>query len=240
MKKILSLIVAFVVLATSATNAFAHVTVSPSEAETESYNTFVVSAPTHGEVAVTQIRLVIPEGLINVTPTVKTGWDVTVVSEGQHVMPDGTVMDNESMAMDSEEGEHEGHSSSQVTELIWTGGIVPGEQRDEFSFSAKTPENTTTLYWKAYQTFADGKVVSWELLPDEEYPKTEDGEDDVEHYGPASSTQIVASETSEEEEREAIVQSASQNTNNQAFAISIVAILLAAGVLGMQFMNKKK
>jgi uncharacterized protein YcnI len=52
-------------------------------------------------------------------------------------------------------------------EVTWTGGSIPAGQRDDFSFSTKVPAEPTELAWKAYQTYEDGTVVSWDQNPAE-------------------------------------------------------------------------
>jgi uncharacterized protein YcnI len=145
--------------------ASAHVVVRPSEVGVGAYQTFLVSVPTEKDIATVGVRLVIPEGLTSVRPNVKPGWSVEIKKSG--------------------EGEN-----SKVTELIWTGGTIPKDQRDEFLFSAKTPAGESTLRWDAYQTYEDGSVVSWNASA-ESQPKDHTGEDDFSSTGPYSETKVV-------------------------------------------------
>jgi uncharacterized protein YcnI len=140
----------------------AHVTVKPSSAGVASFQTFTLSVPSEKEIATVNIRLLVPEGLQNVTPTVKSGWTIRLVED---------------------------HDI--VKEIVWSNGSIPGEYRDEFSFSAKVPATETTLFWKAYQTYKDGSVVAWELTPDRSQPKKADGAPDFSQFGPASQTKII-------------------------------------------------
>ncbi|HSX58000.1 MAG TPA: DUF1775 domain-containing protein [Candidatus Saccharimonadales bacterium] len=133
---------------------FAHVAVTPSEVKVADFQTFSVSVPNEKDVAVTGVRLTIPSGLKEVTPTVKSGWTIETKKSGDS-----------------------------VTEISWTAGSIAPERRDDFSFSAQAPEKETTLSWKAYQTYADGTIVSWNLA--------EGAEEKEGVSGPASETKVV-------------------------------------------------
>jgi hypothetical protein len=129
-----------------------------------------------------------------------------------------------------------------VAEIVWSGGSIPVGQRDDFFFSAKAPAEETTLTWKAYQTYADGNVVSWELTPEQEQPKDEEGNDDFSKFGPASQTKVINDLTqATEENSDKTTQNVmgTKGSSDNALILSIVAIVLAAGALGMQFMKKK-
>ena len=139
--------------------AMAHVAVQPSEVGVGKTQVYSISVPTEKEVPTVAVRIVLPSGLQEVMPTVKAGWQVETKTTG--------------------EGD-----KKEVTEISWTGGSIPAEQRDEFSFSAQVPAEATTLQWKAYQTYQDGSVVSWDQTPT--------GSDDAEgDKGPYSTTKIV-------------------------------------------------
>lgn len=115
----------------------AHVVVKPAQVGLGAYQTFTVGVPVEKEVPTTGLRLVIPLGLEHVSPNVKPGWKIDIIKSNM------------------EEKEI-------VSELRWTGGPIPPGQRDEFVFSAKVPAEETVLMWNAYQTYADGTVVSWD------------------------------------------------------------------------------
>lgn len=118
----------------------AHVVVRPSDAKTGAYQTFTVSVPVEKESPTVKVKLEIPMGVASVTPTVKSGWTVQTEKHDE----DGTDM---------------------VSAITWTGGEIGVGMRDEFTFSAKTPDQPTDLQWKAYQTYRDGTVVSWDQQP---------------------------------------------------------------------------
>jgi len=159
--------------------ASAHVVVRPNEVGIGQRLNFVVSVPTEEDTPTIQVRLVIPEGVRSVRPNVKPGWTISVKREG--------------------EGE-----SERVTEITWSGGRIPAEQRDEFIFSAQAPVEPTTLAWKAYQTYGSGNIVSWNTDPkvvEEHAPK--EGEHDDQAPKPWSETRVVDDLTDEAETRAA-------------------------------------
>lgn len=178
-----------VVLATPA-STFAHVVVKPSEALTGAYQTFTTSVPNEKDIPVTGIRLVIPDTVESITPTVKQGWNIETKKDGE-----------------------------KVTEISWTGGTIAPELRDEFTFSAHLPADAGDIHWKAYQTYQDGSVVSWDQKPSEDGH----GRGGDESKGPYSTT-VVSDEADEVGE----VQS---SLNVLPYVISIVALGLAVFAL---------
>lgn len=133
-----------------ASTAFAHVVVSPKEVGVGKFQSFSVGVPVEKDIPTVGVRLLLPEGLNYVTPNVKPGWTITVKKEP--VMKDGKQV----MSEDGDE------KVERASEIIWAGGSVPAGQRDDFLFSAQVPAATTTITWKAYQTYADGSVVAWD------------------------------------------------------------------------------
>lgn len=113
--------------------AFAHVVVTPKEASPAQRVIFNVSVPNEKAIAVTSLKVLIPDAVTSVTPTSKEGWSITTAK----------------------------NVDSEVTSITWTGNIPAGERQD-FSFSAQAPATPTELDWKAYQTYADGSIVHWD------------------------------------------------------------------------------
>jgi uncharacterized protein YcnI len=184
---------------------FAHVVVKPSEVGIGSFQTFTVGAPTEKDVDVIGLRLVLPEGgLQHVHPNVKPGWTIEVKTAG--------------------EGEE-----APATEILWTGGVVPPEQRDDFMFSAKVPDAPTTLTWKAYQTYADGTIVAWDVDPKTAAEATSNTEEDANKPGPASVTSVIDdlsdSETGELVNKKRIVDMLPLALSTLALALSLIAIM---------------
>ncbi len=191
-KSVFILLLAFGILFANPHSVFAHVVVKPSQVSVAAFQTFTVGVPNEKDTATTGLRLVIPEGLLYVTPNVKPGWKINVVKSGA--------------------GE-----SVRVTEISWTGGSVPVGQRDEFVFSAKVPSNQTTISWKAYQTYQDGTVVSW----DKESNDSTEGQ----NQGPASKTAVVTDTTPEN--TTAPIPQAKERQENTALIFSLVALALS-------------
>jgi uncharacterized protein YcnI len=115
---------------------FAHVVVTPTTAGIGDHVTFSVSVPNEEQVAVTNLKLDIPDGVTDVTPTSKDGWTITTTKKGDD-----------------------------ISEIIWSNGEIPVGQRQDFSFSAQAPAKAGDVDWKAYQTYADGTIVHWDQTP---------------------------------------------------------------------------
>lgn len=176
--------------------AFAHVVVTPAQAGVGERLVFHVSIPNEKQVAVTNLKLTIPEGVTSVMPTSINGWTIT------------TTMN--SISKDPE-----------VATIVWSDGIIPVGQRQDFSFSAQVPAKAAELDWKAYQTYADGTIVHWDQKP------TENGKVDG-NAGPYSVTHVAddlkANSTDAANDNQA-------PGNTLAIVISIVAVILSIGSL---------
>lgn len=216
-KVITSVVFAGVGLALIVYPTLAHVSVKPAEVGMGAYQTFAVNVPNEKEMATIQVRLVIPDGLESVMPNVKPGWVITT-----------------SHAEEDKESDEDHHGS--VTEIVWSGGNIPVGQRDEFAFSAKTPAQETNLMWKAYQTYADGTIVSWELGKDDTQPKDKDGKSDFSKVGPASYTKIV--NDLDESVRAENKSDDGKNDNLPAIMISLFALGLSGISLLMSSRRK--
>ena len=75
MKYIIGLLVLSFLVAST---ALAHVTVKPSQVGVGSFQIFNISVPGERDAATIGLRLVLPDDLGHVTPTVKPGWRVEV------------------------------------------------------------------------------------------------------------------------------------------------------------------
>lgn len=215
-KYIVSVLTAVFGLFLSVVPVMAHVTVKPGEVGVGQRLNFVVSVPTEEVDPTVKVRLVIPEGVTSVRPNTKTGWEIQLVKTG--------------------EGETE-----RVSEIIWSGGKIPAEQRDEFIFSAIAPTETTTMVWKAYQTYADGDVVAWENSPEviAEYTKNNPPKESVvgmadDHNAPRpySTTQVINDLKSVDKSETTKPQEKGSNTLNY------IAIGLSILALGMHFKKR--
>ncbi len=196
------------------TPAFAHVVVRPGEVGVGERTNFVVSVPTEEDTPTTQVRLLIPEQLQSIRPNVKPGWSIELVRSG--------------------EGEN-----SRVSEIIWYGGSIPPDQRDEFVFSSQAPGQAGELVWKAYQTYASGNVSQWEASPEEiEEYETNNPESEGSHDPDAPRPYSVTTVVDDLSEEQTTTTDQTGKADN-AFTLSIFAVLLSAGALGMQFYRKK-
>lgn len=186
--------------------ASAHVTVRPAEAVTAGYQTFTVSVPNEREVSTTGIKVVIPENVLGATPTQKANWSIAIEKQG--------------------EGD-----SSRVSSISWTGGEITEGTRDEFTFSAKVPDTEGDLRWNAYQTYADGVIVSWDQ-------QSEGGHGTDENKGPFSVTKVVAESSQDAAIKRAEQKAeAAQATTRLAFYAAIAAV--GVGLIGVYLGSKK-
>lgn len=169
--------------------AAAHVVVTPDQVGIGDTQIFTVSVPNEKTSAVTQVKLLLPSGLEEVAPIVKDGWTTTTTK--QH---------------------------DEVTALTWSQGTVPVGFDDNFSFRAQVPSRTTTLTWKAYQTYADGTTVAWDQAP----TGRANDDDDGESTGPYSVTTVINDLTAPKP---------SSSNNILSLAIAVVALIIALAAL---------
>jgi len=186
--------------------ASAHVVVSPEKVGVGEFTTYNVAVPVEKDVPTVGLRLEIPGGLNYVQPNVKSGWKIAVKESGT--------------------GEE-----ATVTEINWTGGNIPSGQREQFLFAAQSPKEATSLNWKAYQTYADGTVVSWDQKPT---GKEGDGSK------PYSITEVVndlASDTATPKNDGTSNDDSNDVNGIVALSLSVVALLVSIGSL--LFLKKK-
>lgn len=160
----LGILAAFTLVLATANTTFAHVTVKPGEVATATYQVFTVNVPNEKTIPTVSVKVIVPENITGVTPTHKSGWKI------------------------STEKERSGEDA-RVISITWSAGKITDGFRDEFTFSAKTPDEAAEIKWKAYQTYSDGTVVAWDK---EEEGDSHGKENDS---GPFSVTNVVASAT---------------------------------------------
>lgn len=198
---ILGLAMAALILNMGST-AFAHVTVSPSEVVSAGYQTFTINVPNEKDIPTTSVRIVIPKEVTNATPTQKAGWQIA-----------------------TEKGE--GDDAENVRSIVWGNGTIENGLRDEFTFSAKVPENTGEIQWKAYQAYSDGTLVSWDQ-------KEQEGghDEDNKNTGPFSITKVVAGDDSEatEQKNSQAIQEA-QVAADRSLYVAIAGVLVGLGAV---------
>lgn len=209
--KIIGLAVSTGVLAFSVAGvASAHVVVKPSDVRTGAYQTFSMGVAAERDSPTVSVKLMVPEDLISVRPTVKSGWTIQTDKQG--------------------EGE-----DAVITAITWTGGDIGASYRDEFTFSAKTPDHPMDLSWKAYQTYQDGTVVSWDQ------PDSGDTEVEGATSGPFSVTRVTADSDQDKALKDVGSKASNaQSTANKAFYAGVGGIIMAAIAIAMLIAHKPK
>jgi periplasmic copper chaperone A len=135
-----------------ATPAFAHVTLEGRQAPIGTWYKAVFAVP-HGCAgsATTKIRVQIPDGVIDVKPMPKPGWNVEVV-KGKYAAPYDF---------------HGAKVSEGAKEVVWSGGKLPDDNYDEFVISTyltATLKPDTVLYFPTVQECQQG-VNRWIDIP---------------------------------------------------------------------------
>ena len=200
----LGVLAAFALVFATTTTTFAHVTVKPGEVATASYQVFTVNVPNEKEIPTTSVKVAVPENVSSVTPTNKSGWKVSTEKEGT--------------------GEE-----AKVKSITWSGGEIADGLRDEFTFSAKTPDEATEIKWKAYQTYSDGTVVSWD--------KEEEGDSHSEdsNSGPLSVTNVTAEAISNNDhdssKSNTVTATKAQVSADRALYVGIAGVILGLGAV---------
>jgi len=169
LKRVLSILVGIASIFLFVTPALAHVIVYPHQVGIAQTQDFTVSVPNERDNPVTAIRLLIPSGVSDVLPNTTPGWTITTKSKGKG-------------------------DSEIVSEIDWSNGSIPVGERAEFIFQAQAPAQPTTINWKAYQTYSDGTVVSWDQNPEIMIHLTDAQQDalaDKENKGEYSTTQVI-------------------------------------------------
>jgi uncharacterized protein YcnI len=224
MKKITASIVVLGGLLLSAVPAFAHSVVSPKQVGVAAFQDFSLGVPSEKAASTTSVRLMLPAGLNFVSPVVKPGWQVQVKSGP---IPAGMT------APKAADGDM---ATSIPTEIDWTGGNIPADQKDIFVFSAQVPAQPTTLNWKVYQGYSDGSTVSWDLGPNEPQPQDSKGNPDFSSKGPYSITQVV--NDLKPSSAPSMVAGDTGTGSNKTLLIALVALALAAVSLAMQLRKR--
>jgi uncharacterized protein YcnI len=137
-----------------ASPALAHVTVQPNEAIVGSFARFVVRVPNErGNADTTRVEVEFPP-LAFVSFEDAVGWqrevEMRTLDEPLEVFGD------------------------EITEVVgtvaWSGGAIEPGEFAEFGFSARMPDQPTTLEFPAIQTYDGGQVVRWIGSQDSEAP----------------------------------------------------------------------
>lgn len=147
-------VLAVAVLLAAAVPAAAHITFENREVKAGSTVRFVLRVP-HGcgGSATTAVRVAIPDGLADVKPQPKPGWELDLGLELRHAAASG-------------HGHGHGHGEAgTVTEISWSGGNLPDAHYDEFVFRASVSRDAPeTLYIPIVQECEVG-VDRWIQIP---------------------------------------------------------------------------
>jgi uncharacterized protein YcnI len=152
--------------------AFAHTTVTPTEAAADADTELVFSVPHGCDGEPTEaLRVQIPDGVVSVKPQVVPDWEIeTVVGEY-----------DEPVTLHGQE------ITEGVAEVVWRGGPLDDGHLQEFGMSVKLPDGEgETLYFPAIQECPGGGEARWIQVP-------ADGEDAEELEEPAPALTLVAS-----------------------------------------------
>ena len=179
-------------LAITVGTASAHVIVTPDQVGIGKVQTFSTGVPSEKDSPTVSVRVLIPDSLTEVSPNVKAGWQIDVKKSGTG-------------------------DSAKTTEIDWTGGSIAKGFHDDFSFSARVPSSPSTLDWKAYQTYQDGSVVSWDQSPVA-------GKANDDSLTPYSETMVINDLTATPASS---ADTATMNRANIAISLSIVALGLS-------------
>lgn len=133
--------IAVVATTVAAGSASAHVQVTPTVVAPGDPVLFTVLVPGERDTGTVRVDLKLPPGLMPFSFEDRPGWKRRLVR--------------------ADDGSAE--------RIVWTGRAAP-DGLLRFSFLAGTPEQPTTIEWKALQTYAGGYVARWIGAPDADYP----------------------------------------------------------------------
>jgi uncharacterized protein YcnI len=147
-KQILSIILLGIFSFSFTPNSFAKVDITPEQVAPSATQVFTLGVTAVKESSIVKVKLIIPEGVESITPNVNLGWNIEVKKDGDKSI-----------------------------EILWAGGILPTDRREDFVFAAKTSPKEDTLKWKVYETYQDGTEVSWDQEQKNATSETEKNKD---------------------------------------------------------------
>jgi uncharacterized protein YcnI len=155
--------------------AFAHVTVSSTDAASGGFGKAVFRVPTESETAsTTKLVVTLPQDtpFAFLNAQTKPGWKVTIKEA--------------KLAKPTKVGDFE--LTKAVRTITWTstGAGIPPSQFDEFAISGGPFPDADTIAFTAEQTYSDGKVVAWDQV--------QKGDTEPEHPAPTLSMAAPISE----------------------------------------------
>ncbi len=195
--------------------AFAHVIVYPHQVGIAATQDFTVNVPNERDNPATAVKLMIPDGVTSVVPNAIPGWTINTKQNGSG-------------------------DNATVSEIDWTDGSIPVGQRAEFIFQAQVPAKPTTLAWKAYQTYSDGTIVSWDVNPDTLKNLSDAQQDalaDKQNKGEYSTTQVINDLTGNTTQQP---MNNSADKTTRLFAEAALGIAVVAFAVSVAGLKKKK
>jgi uncharacterized protein YcnI len=134
-----------------ATTALAHVTLEQQQATANSTYKAVLRVPHGCEGSPTvRVRVQIPDGMINVKPQPKPGWELTTV-RAKYEKPVA--------------GDHGSQITEGVREIAWSGGRLLDEHYDEFVFRGQLPNKPGEVVYVPVVTECEKGVDRWIEIP---------------------------------------------------------------------------
>lgn len=220
-KKVAALVVAVLalVLFVGTGAASAHVTVSaPGATRGGADQTISFRVPNESDKATTtEVQISFPTAtpIASVLPQSHPGWTITTktvkLSQPIHT-DDGDITD----------------AVSTVTWKAAAGGGIAVGQFDEFTVIAGLLPDTATLTFGAIQTYSDGTVVKWIESP---APGSTAAPDH-----PAPTITLAAATTSGSSAKS----SSAKSSDTGPVVLSVIALVVAAGALGLAFVSRAK
>lgn len=222
-KKISAICISIASLFVFAVPAFAHVIVTPHQVGVAATQDFTMSVPNEKDNPVVSLRLLMPDGLSSVVPNAIPGWTITTKTNGSG-------------------------DNAAVTEIDWSGGSIPVGQRAEFVFNAQVPAKQTTLNWKAYQTYSNGTVVSWDIDPATLKNMSDSDQDkmaDQQNKGVYSTTTVINDLTGSNADSGTMSQSNSNSmmgysSKRAAIPLGLSIVAVALSIIALAVALRKK
>jgi hypothetical protein len=116
-------------------------------------------------------------------------------------------------------------SNQTIRGVSYTGGRIGVNQYQDFRFLG-TPTATGQTVWKAYQTYADGKVKPWTAKP--EAPGAVSVENGPTQPGPGSAVQVVSAGAATAADTATSSSGSGSDHSDAAVYLGIIAIGIAA------------
>lgn len=138
-------------LAVIATTAHAHVTLEQQQAVANSTYKAVLRVPHGCEGSPTvRLRVQVPDGMVNVKPQPKAGWELSTV-RGPLPTPVS--------------GDHGARITEGVREIVWSGGRLLDEHYEEFVFRGQLPNKAGEIVYVPVVQECEKGVDRWIEIP---------------------------------------------------------------------------